>query len=66
MLSGSCFNATMFKAPHLPLQNEINLGQPPITIRELREVIRRCDTPQIGYVKFTNKSMQNKRKHFLF
>lgn len=65
MLSGTCYNSTMFNAPHFP-NNKVTLDQAPITTREIHEVVRRCYNPQVGYLPFSNKSILGKRKRTLY
>lgn len=61
MTIGQYHNGMMFNVPHLNKNNSIN-RQKPITVDEMYEVIRRCYMPQVGYMKFSNKSILGKRK----
>lgn len=62
MKIGHYHNSMMFNVPHITKNNVANKGQLPITVDEVHEVIRRCYMPQIGYMRFSNKSILGKRK----
>lgn len=76
MKIGHYHNSMMFNVPHITNikkpsisklnefneVNYINKGQNPITVNEIYEVVRRCYMPQVGYMKFSYKSILGKRK----
>lgn len=72
MKVGLYHNSMMFNLPSVSQSKSIpnangdvyfvGKGQAPLTVKELYEVMRRWYMPQVGYMKFSNKSILGKRK----
>lgn len=67
-LSGSYYTATMFTGKHRfeepnPDYSKVLSSQPPISVAEIKEVLRRVHTPQAGRLNFGGKLPDT---HYLF
>lgn len=67
-LPGSYYTATMFSGKHRfeepnPDYSTVHTSQPPISVNEIKEVMRRVHTPQAGRLNFGGKLPET---HFLF
>lgn len=67
-LHGSYYTATMFTGKHRfeepnPDYSKVLINQPPLTVSEIKEVMRRVHTPQAGKLNFGGKLPDT---HFLF
>lgn len=67
-LPGSYYTATMFSGKHRfeepnPDYSKVLTSQPPISVAEIKEVMRRVHTPQAGQLNFGGKVPQT---HYLF
>ncbi|XP_018561644.1 transcription initiation protein SPT3 homolog [Anoplophora glabripennis] len=67
-LSGSYYTATMFNGEHRfgganPDYSKVHSSQPPISVNEIKEVMRRVHTPQAGRLNFGGNVPET---HYLF
>nr|XP_023020046.1 transcription initiation protein SPT3 homolog [Leptinotarsa decemlineata] len=67
-LPGSYYTATMFSGKHRfeepnPDYSNVHSSQPPISVNEIKEVMRRVTSPQAGRLSFGGKLPET---HFLF